>query len=110
MLVEGPAELRIHLSTALAVALPFAGITMFLVTLVVKARSRKSVTGTAGMIGACGVALGEMTPEGKVFVDGAYWNAVSSAPVKQGARVRVTAVDGLTLSVEPVSAQTGGKS
>ncbi|MCZ2149271.1 MAG: nodulation protein NfeD [Bryobacterales bacterium] len=110
MLVEGPAELRIHLSTALAVALPFAGITMFLMTLVVKARSRKSVTGVSGMIGSLGVALDEMTPEGKVFVDGAYWNAVSSAPVKQGARVRVTAVDGLTLSVEPVSAQPGGKS
>ena len=41
LLVNGPPEMRIHLSTALAVTIPFAIITMFLVSLVVRARSGK---------------------------------------------------------------------
>ena len=43
-----------------------------------------------------------LSPVGKVFVHGEYWDAVSSASVPEGSRVRVTAVDGLTLRVEPL--------
>ena len=38
LLINGPPEMRIHLSTALAVAVPFALITMFLVSIVIRAR------------------------------------------------------------------------
>ena len=48
LLVNGPPEMRIHLSTALAVALPFAAITMFLVSIVIKARHNKVLTGVGG--------------------------------------------------------------
>jgi membrane-bound serine protease (ClpP class) len=40
LLIEGPPEVRIRLSTALAVSLPFAAITMFLVSLVIRARTQ----------------------------------------------------------------------
>ena len=56
LLVNGPPDMRIHLSTALAVALPFAAITMFLVSMVIKARHNKVLTGAEGMIGELGVA------------------------------------------------------
>ena len=46
LLVNGPPDVRIHLSTALGVALPFAAITMFLVSVVVQARRNKVLTGT----------------------------------------------------------------
>jgi membrane-bound serine protease (ClpP class) len=106
MLVDSPSpELRIHLSTAIAVALPFALITAFLVTLAVRARANKVTTGVQGMIGEVGVAVGELNPEGRIFVHGEYWNAVSSAPLAAGKRARVTAVDHLKLVVEPVSPQ-----
>ncbi len=102
LLVNGPPSVRIHLSTALAVSIPFALITSFLVTIVVQARRNKVVTGVAGMLNEIGVARTDLTPEGQVFVHGEYWQAVSSAAVPAGARVRVTAVDGLTLKVEPL--------
>src|SRR6202043_1952489 len=38
LLVDGPPEMRIHLSTALAVALPFALFALFLVWILVRAR------------------------------------------------------------------------
>ena len=102
LLVNGPPEVRIHLATALGVALPFALITLFLVSLVVKARQNKVMTGDSGMIDEIGEARTPLSPGGKVLVHGEYWNAVSTAPVEVGARVRVTAVKGLTLEVEPV--------
>ena len=60
-------------------------------------------TGREGMIGQMGAAITELAPEGKVFVHGEYWDAVSVRPVPAGARVRVTAIDKLRLTVEPVA-------
>lgn len=102
LLIEGPPELRISVRTAVAVALPFALITVFLLTLVVRARAAKVVTGTSGMIDETGITVTALDPEGKVFVHGEYWNAVSPEPVRAGAKVRVRSVEGLTLRVEPV--------
>jgi membrane-bound ClpP family serine protease len=42
------------------------------------------------------------------LVRGEYWNAVARAPVKSGERVRVTALDHLHLTVEPLQNQSGG--
>ncbi len=102
LLVESPLpELRIRLATAIGVTLPFAAITMFLLTLILRARRSKVVTGAAGMIGETGKAHTPLNPSGKVFVHGELWDAESTASVEAGARVRVVEVDGLTLKVEP---------
>ena len=103
LLIDSPLpELRIRLTTALAVALPFAAITMVLLSLVVRARRAKVVTGPEGMIGEIGTALTALAPGGMIFVRGEYWNAQATAPVKEGQRVRVTDINQLKLTVEPV--------
>jgi membrane-bound serine protease (ClpP class) len=102
LLINGPPEVRIHLTTALAVAIPFAAITMFLVSIVVQARRNKVLTGASGMIGEEGVTRTALEPEGQVLVRGEYWDAVANANVPAGARVRVKAVSGLKLVVEAV--------
>jgi membrane-bound serine protease (ClpP class) len=102
LLVQGPPELRIHLSTAIAVAVPFALITVFLVSLVIRARANKVITGDSGMIDTIGVVQTPLAPEGKILVRGEYWTAISSTPLEPGSEVRVTKVDGLTLRVEPL--------
>jgi membrane-bound serine protease (ClpP class) len=100
LLVNGPPEMRIHLSTALAVALPFAAITMFLVSMVIQARRNKVVTGAEGMIGELGVARTALEPEGQVLIRGEYWNAVAPSDIPVGAHVRVKGVAGMVLQVE----------
>jgi membrane-bound serine protease (ClpP class) len=101
-LVDGPIpEMRVHLFTALIVSVPIGLITVFLMTLVIRARRNKVVTGSEGMIGEIGVARTPLEPSGKVFVHGELWNAVARTTVPPGARVRVSAVDGLRLIVEP---------
>ena len=105
LLINGPPEVRIHLSTALAVCLPFAAITMFLLTLVVRARRNKAVMSNGGLIDEIGEARTALAPGGKVFVHGEYWDAVSSAPVDVGHEVRVVGVEGLKLRVEPAESK-----
>jgi membrane-bound serine protease (ClpP class) len=41
--------------------------------------------------------------EGKVFVEGEYWNAVSDVPVEPGQPVEIVGISGLTLKVKPKS-------
>jgi len=101
LLVEGPPEMRIRLGTAVGVALPFALITALLLGLVIRARRRKVVTGSAGMVGEIGKAYTDLDPEGRVFIHGEYWDAVADRKVPAGARVRVVEVKGLQLKVEP---------
>jgi len=109
MLIDSPLpEMRVHWQTAVALALPFSIITAMLVSLVVRARRNKVETGEEGMIGLVGSAVTPLQPDGKIFVRGEYWDAVASRPVGVGAPVRVTAVAGLKLAVDPLPDPTGG--
>ena len=98
--------LKIRFSMALAVTIPFALITSFLLSIAVRARRNKVVTGMGALTGSYGVAVSELNLSGRVMVRGEYWNAVATTRVGPAERVRVTAADGLTLKVEPVSEQT----
>jgi membrane-bound serine protease (ClpP class) len=104
-LVDGPIpEMRVRLSTALAVSIPFGIITAFLMSIAMRARRNKVVTGEQGLIGEIGIAQTALAPAGKVFVHGELWNAVSVVPIPAGERIVVRQVDGLTLKVDPVLA------
>jgi membrane-bound serine protease (ClpP class) len=110
ILVNGPIpEMRIHWSTAIGLALPFSAITVLLLSLVVRARHNKVLTGAQAMVGIVGSTVTELAPEGKVFVRGEYWDAVAPRPIAPGARVRVTAIENLKLTVEPVADDSGGR-
>lgn len=100
LLVEGPPELRIRWATALAVSIPFGIITVFLLSLVIRARLRPPATGLETMPGETGIAQTPLNPAGTVFVRGEYWTAEADEPVEAGARVRVVAVEGLRLKVK----------
>ncbi len=109
MLVDSPLpEMRIHWATAIGITIPFAAITVFLLSLALRARRMKVDTGAEGMIGEVGAAITELAPAGKVFVHGEYWDAISLRPAAQGARVKVTGINNLTLTVEPVPDRSGG--
>jgi len=102
LLVDSPIpEMRVKLATALAVSIPLGAITVFLMTIALRARRSKAVTGIEGLVGQVAVAQTELAPAGQVFVHGEIWNAVSSSNVPVGERVRVRKVDGLELTVEP---------
>ena len=110
MLVDAPIpEMRVHLLTALAVSIPLGVITAFLMSIAMKARRNKVVTGAQGIVGEVGVAQSALTPQGKVFVHGELWDAVSSIDVAAGTRVMVRGVEGLHLHVDPVPVLEGSR-
>ena len=77
--------------------------------LVFRSRTRRPMTGESGLIGETGVVKTPLTPTGRIQVHGELWFARCRTPLATGQRVRVTAVDGLTLEVEPEVSATGSQ-
>jgi membrane-bound serine protease (ClpP class) len=104
-LVDAPIpEMQVHLLTALAVSIPLGLITAFLMSIAMRARRNKIVTGEQGLIGEIGIAQSALSPTGKVFVHGELWDALSAVPVAAGEQVVIRQVEGLTLRVDPIPA------
>jgi membrane-bound serine protease (ClpP class) len=105
LLVDAPIpQMRVHLLTALAVSIPLGIITAFLMSVAVRARRNKLVSGAQGLIGETGVAQTALAPSGKIFVHGEIWEAVSSSETSMGQSVIVRKIDGLRLQVDPANA------
>jgi len=101
MLFETPIpELRVSLSVIIPVALTVGAVTAFLLHLVLKAQKRKAVTGSQGLIGREGKCVTDIAPEGKVFLHGEIWDAVSGETIHKGEKIVVTHLDGLTMKVK----------
>jgi membrane-bound serine protease (ClpP class) len=102
LLVDAPIpEMRVHLITALAVSIPLGVITVFLMSIALKARANKVVTGVQGLVGEVGMAQTALAPQGKVFIHGEIWDATSSVNLSPGQPVVVRKVEGLQLQVDP---------
>ena len=61
---------------------------------------KKVVTGTEAMIGSVGEVMADFEGEGRVWIHGESWRAVSPKAVKKGQKVQVIEKDGLLLKVE----------
>ncbi len=71
LLVDAPIpEMRIKIWTALAVSIPIAVISIFLMSIGLRAHKNKVVTGMEGMLGQVGTVQTALNPTGKVFVFG----------------------------------------
>ena len=94
-------QLSLPLVGALAVL--SAGFFFTLLTLLVRQRHQPAVSGVQALIGAQGVAVESFDQCGRVRVEGEIWAARSPGPVQVGQSIRVRAVEGLTLDVEPIT-------
>ncbi len=101
MLYEAPeVGFRVSWTVILPTVGATAGLVVWAVSAGVRAMMKSPVTGVSGMIGRVVVARSALGPEGQVQVDGEIWRAVSEGEaIPAGEKVRVTAVDGLTLKV-----------
>lgn len=99
---SGPAP-RVNLWLILGMT---AGVSAFFIlgiAAVFRSRVAPLVVGRETLIGRVGEVRQELAPSGIVHLDGEEWSAVAAlgAPIVVGARVRVIALDGLSLVVEP---------
>jgi membrane protein implicated in regulation of membrane protease activity len=65
-------------------------------------RAQKVQTGVENLLGAVGKVAEPLAPVGQIRVQGELWEARSTRTVPAGTAVRVVAVNGLVLDVEPV--------
>jgi len=73
----------------------------------IKDRKRRSICGVTGMLGKVGEIKYWKESEGKIFVNGELWRAVSDYPLSAGDRVVIQKVDGLTVNVIPFKERDG---
>ena len=89
-----------------AMAVGIVGVVLFMIAgmpAMLRSRFGTPTIGRDSMIGALGRASGALDPEGMVTVGGAQWRARTNraTPIASGSAVRVIAIDGLLLEVEP---------
>jgi membrane-bound serine protease (ClpP class) len=97
----------VSLGLAIAMTLPFAVIVIVLMRLVLRSRAWLPETGIEALARETGEVrefIGGPAAPGAVLVHGELWRATSTTPIAEGARVRIAAVDGFTLRVEPLNA------
>lgn len=102
MLIEPEARgYGVSLPFVIALGLTSALIVFSIVAMALQARRRSVVSGAEHIVGAAGVVLDDMQAQGWARVQGESWRVISPTPLMRGQKVRVTRIDGLTLSVEP---------
>ncbi len=86
-----------------AVALLAGGATLLIATKMYRLRHQPVRTGSDEMVGSPGKVLEWSGDRGEIRVQGEIWQARAQAPLEPGRAVRVTAMEGMTLVVEPQS-------
>jgi membrane-bound serine protease (ClpP class) len=103
MLIKSDAEFfQISWTVIVPVILTAAAVTLFLVSMGLRAMRRPPQTGREGMVGSIGVATTRLSPDGKLVIQGELWDAVSDTPAEAGTPAKVLRVEGLKLHVTPV--------
>ncbi len=82
-------------------ALLSAAFFMVVLAMAIKARQRPVVSGAEQLVHSVGEAIEDFEKEGWVRVQGERWEAQTSTPLKRKQKVRVIALNGLILVVEP---------
>jgi membrane-bound serine protease (ClpP class) len=100
MLFESPlpfmrVSLWVILPTVISITVIFFGAMYY----ALKIRHKKPVSGAEGLVDEACIANTDIAKEGKVFINGEYWDAWSDEPIKSGEKVRVVEVVGLKLKV-----------
>jgi membrane-bound serine protease (ClpP class) len=92
---------RGELVTLIAGAVTTAAILAVLSFKALAAKWLPDRTGVGVLVGQVVAAQTALQPTGKIFVDGALWEARSSEPVAAGENVEIVGLDGLSVLVRP---------
>ncbi len=103
MLFRSSVDPYLRISWGVLLAMVGLSVVFFttVVTLAVRSQLRRPVTGSEAMIGETGEAREDFAGDGKVFVQGEWWNARCDVPLRKGDKVVVVGRDGMTLLVKP---------
>ena len=78
------------------------GLILLTASYILKLKRRGPVSGRGSIVGGTGTAMQDFTGEGKIWLEGEAWRAISNVPVAKDQQVVVREMEGLTLYVEPL--------
>lgn len=90
---------RISLAIIAAIAVTSAGVFIFSLNMLLRARRQKVVTGEESMIGSTAIALESFEDKGHVRAFSENWKAETDQPVEKGNELIITDIEGLVLKV-----------
>jgi len=103
MLFESPEPyLRVSWNVIAVTVVAVAAFFVFVITKALAAHRKRPATGQEGLIGREGRADSGIAPDGKVFVNGEYWDAWSEEAIAVGDKITVEAVEGMRLKVKRI--------
>ena len=94
----------VSVSFVLGIAIASAVFIIWTVSYLLKLRKRGAVSGAESIVGGIATAIENFEGEGRVWLEGEAWHAYSRVPIEKDQQVIVTAMKGLVLQVEPVTA------
>jgi len=101
LLFDPSTGLHIRYSVIFSSSFVFSLFVLLVSFLVYKAHKRGVKTGKAGLIGEMGNAVTKINAnQGKVFVHGEYWNAVSKEEIDKDSKIEIEEVNGMELKVK----------
>ena len=98
------AGLAVDRGIIVTAALCVSAFMLFVATLVVRTWRQQPLSGAEGLIGQVGEVRVRLTPRGKVWLHGEYWNAESDEEIEEGLKVRVVGINRMVLRVRRTTA------
>jgi membrane-bound serine protease (ClpP class) len=90
----------VSLNLVITVALATGAFFAFIIAKAMLIQRQPATTGAESLVGAIATARTDLSPTGKVFLKGEWWEAeADDAPIEAGEQVRVTSVDKFRLHV-----------
>ena len=74
--------------------------------MVFRSQQSKPTLGMDGLVGEIGEVKAKLSPSGKIFVHGEYWNAQAESEIDVGENVEVVGYQGMNLKVRRLSARS----
>jgi len=101
MLFDSPVPfLRVSFNVIIPVVAITSAFLILAIYLTIKAHRRKPTTGREGLLGETGIVKSKIDPQGKVFIHGEYWDAVSDEMIPEGTRVKVIEIEDIGIKVK----------
>ena len=93
----------ISVTFVVSMAVAAGAFVFWLAAYMLKLRRRGPVSGRESIVGGIATATESFTGQGHVWLESETWSARSSVPIEKNQKVRVRAMNGLVLDVEPVA-------
>ena len=100
LFTQGSMSFQINLGWVILLFILFIGLIIFTILRIINIYHRKPTTGEEDLKGKTAIVKETLNPEGTVFCQGEYWNAMSkSGKIETGEEVTIENVNGLMLEV-----------